>query len=143
MGFLQILIVTPKDDSTCQSIAAIAKSLDWTVNRVSSSEEMLECFHKGNGLVPAVALVDCRYQHDKTVDAHEIARYVVRFCRSDPKHRRCVHGRQLRSSSKFPLAFCTTRIFSRILKSLSYYIFCFIVPSRYRASRNKSKLHFF
>lgn len=103
--------MTPKDDSTCQSIAATAKSLDWTVNRVSSSEEMLECFHKGNGLVPAVALVDCRYQHDKTVDAHEIARYVARFCRSDQKHRQCVHGQRQRSSSKFPLAMCTTSIF--------------------------------
>lgn len=96
--------MTPKDDSTCQSIAATAKSLDWTVNRVSSSEEMLECFHKGNGLVPAVALVDCRYQHDKTVDAHEIARYVVRFCRSDQKHRRVCTRTAAKIGFKIPVS---------------------------------------
>ncbi|VVC28354.1 Hypothetical protein CINCED_3A011827 [Cinara cedri] len=68
-----ILAVTSKEDSVWQSIATTARNLDWTVNRVTSSEEALECFHKGNG-VPAVAFVDCRYQNDKTVDAHQIAR---------------------------------------------------------------------
>jgi len=67
--------VTSKDDSVWQSIATTARNLDWTVNRVTSTEEALECFHKGNG-VPAVAFVDCRFQNDKTVDAHQIARYV-------------------------------------------------------------------
>lgn len=67
--------MTSKDDSVWQSISTTARNLDWTVNRVTSTEEALECFHKGNG-VPAVAFVDCRFQNDKTVDAHQIARYV-------------------------------------------------------------------
>lgn len=58
-----------------QSIATTARNLDWTVNRVTSTEEALECFHKGNG-VPAVAFIDCRFQNDKAVDAYQIARYV-------------------------------------------------------------------
>jgi hypothetical protein len=66
--------VTSKDDSVWQSVTTTARNLDWAVNRVSSSEEALECFHKGNE-VPAVAFVDCRHQNDKTVDAHQIARY--------------------------------------------------------------------
>lgn len=70
------MVVTSKDDSVWQSITTIARNLDWTVNRVSSSEEALECFHKGNAL-PAVAFVDYRYQNDKIVDAHQIARYVM------------------------------------------------------------------
>lgn len=65
--------MTSKDDSVCQSITTTARNLEWTVNRVSSSEEALECFHKGND-VPAVAFVDYRYQNDKTVDALTIAR---------------------------------------------------------------------
>ncbi|XP_025410032.1 high affinity cAMP-specific and IBMX-insensitive 3',5'-cyclic phosphodiesterase 8-like isoform X2 [Sipha flava] len=69
----KILIVTSKDDSVWQSVTTTARNLDWAVNRVSSSEEALECFHKGNE-VPAVAFVDCRHQNDKTVDAHQIAR---------------------------------------------------------------------
>jgi len=71
----QILTVTPKDDSVWLSIATTARHLDWTVNRVSSSEEAVEFFHKGDE-VPAVVFVDCRHQNDKTVDAHQIARYV-------------------------------------------------------------------
>eukprot|EP00102_Acyrthosiphon_pisum_P018753 XP_016655963.1 PREDICTED: uncharacterized protein LOC100570482 [Acyrthosiphon pisum] len=71
----KILVVTSKDDSVWQSIAITARNLDWTINRVTSTEEALECFHKGNG-VPAVAFVDCRFQNDKIVDAHQIARYV-------------------------------------------------------------------
>ncbi|CAH1716531.1 high affinity cAMP-specific and IBMX-insensitive 3',5'-cyclic phosphodiesterase 8 isoform X1 [Aphis gossypii] len=69
----KILLVTSKDDSVWQSITTTARNLEWTVNRVTSTEEALECFHKGNG-VPTVAFVDCRFQNDKTVDAHQIAR---------------------------------------------------------------------
>lgn len=61
-----------------QSITTTARNLDWTINRVSSSEEALECFHKGNA-VPAVVFVDCRYQNDKIVDAHQIGRFVNPF----------------------------------------------------------------
>ncbi|XP_026809085.1 high affinity cAMP-specific and IBMX-insensitive 3',5'-cyclic phosphodiesterase 8-like isoform X2 [Rhopalosiphum maidis] len=69
----KILVVTSKDDSVWQSITTTARNLEWTVNRVTITEEALECFHKGNG-VPTVAFVDCRFQNDKAVDAHQIAR---------------------------------------------------------------------
>lgn len=77
--------MTAKEDSVWQSISTSARNLDWTVNRVSSSEEALECFHKGNGL-PAVAFIDCRNQNDKTVDAYQIARYVMVISSVVPKY---------------------------------------------------------
>ncbi|XP_025191871.1 high affinity cAMP-specific and IBMX-insensitive 3',5'-cyclic phosphodiesterase 8-like isoform X3 [Melanaphis sacchari] len=69
----KILVVTSKDDSVWQSISTTAKNLEWTVNRVTNTEEALECFHKGNG-VPTVAFVDCRFQNDKAIDAYQLAR---------------------------------------------------------------------
>ncbi|XP_050433933.1 high affinity cAMP-specific and IBMX-insensitive 3',5'-cyclic phosphodiesterase 8 isoform X2 [Adelges cooleyi] len=69
----KILLVAPKEDSVWQTMETVAGHLDWAVDRVNSSEEALECFHKGNS-VPAVVFVDCRYQNDKAVDGHQIAR---------------------------------------------------------------------
>ncbi|XP_050527670.1 high affinity cAMP-specific and IBMX-insensitive 3',5'-cyclic phosphodiesterase 8-like [Daktulosphaira vitifoliae] len=71
--FKKILIVASKDDTVWQTLDTTAIHLGWIIDRVTSSDEALQIFHKGNE-VPIVVFVDCRCQNDKLIDGYHMAK---------------------------------------------------------------------